>query len=249
MLAKMERLEGMAVRVVEDEVGDADFSLLSLIASWMLVLETRIVAALQWNRRCARKREVLENDGLRRELTDTLGGMDALEAWEERAGLALTSSRQAGDPGLRWDDGDGQGEPDPRPLASSRRRPGSPSEREFALARMPGRGARRMGARRVGAGRVGARRTRGPKRYETPISIWPCELMPERFARKWWTTEGSPNPTQSENRAKRDLTEEPERQRPNEFSGARSPETISGRATGGGPALNAGVCVLPGLVA
>jgi len=174
LFAKMERVEGLALRAVEDE-GDVSFSLLSLIVGWMAILQKRIGVAERWNRRAARKREMLASEALRMNMCDRLGGVEALERWEERARQALSSTRQAGDPGLRRDDGFNQESPTPTP--SPRRKPGSPEGvREFALARLPGRGVRRVAARFVLAA----------LKHETPIPVWPCEVMPERFKREWW---------------------------------------------------------------
>jgi len=190
LFAKMERVEGLALRVVEDE-GDAGFGLLSLIVGWMAILQRRIGVTERWNRRAKRKREMLASEALRMNMCDRLGGVEALERWEERARLALSFGKQAGDPGFRRDDGkDGQhcragssATSDRRSdvpfgtAPSPRRKPGSPSGvREFALARLPGRGVRRVTTRIV----------RAAPRYETPIPVWPCEVMPERFEREWW---------------------------------------------------------------
>jgi len=196
LFAKMERVEGLALRVVEDERGDPSFNLLSLIVGWMAILQKRIGVAERRARRVKRKREMLASEALRMNMCDRLGGVGALERWERRAKLALSFTRQAGDPAAaqrayRRDDGkDGQhcragssATSDRRSdvpfgtASSPQRRPGSPSEvREFALARLPGRGVRRVTTRIV----------RAAPKYETPIPVWPCEVMPERFDREWW---------------------------------------------------------------
>jgi len=201
LFAKIERVEGLALRVVEDE-GDAGFSLLSLIVGWMAILQRRIGVAERWNRRAARKKAMLGSEALRMNMCDRLGGVGALERWERRAKLALTYSRQAGDPAAaqrayRRDDGkDGQhcragsfATSDRRSdvpfgtTPSPQRRPGSPEGvQEFSLARLPGRGVRKVTTRIV----------RAAPRYETPIPVWPCEVMPERFAREWWTAAPTP---------------------------------------------------------
>jgi len=183
LFAKMERVEGLALRVVEDESRDAGFSLLSLIVGWMAVLQKRIGVAERWNRRAKRKREMLASEALRMNMCDRLGGIRALERWEVRAKLALSFSRQAGDPAAaqrahRRNDGKKESQTNPAP--SPRRRPGSQEGvREFALARLPGRGVRRVTTRIV----------RAAPKHETPIPVWPCEVMPERFAREWWKAE------------------------------------------------------------
>jgi len=180
LLAKMERVEGLALRVVEDESGDPGFTLLAMIVGWIAVLQQRICAAERWNRRAARKKEMLGSEGLRMNMCDRLGGVGALERWERRARVALSFSSQAGDPAAaqrahRRDDGKRDNHTTPTP--SPRRMPGSPEGvREFALARLPGRGVRRVTKRTL----------RAAPRYETPIPVWPCEVMPERFAREWW---------------------------------------------------------------
>jgi len=183
-------------------VGDPLFKLLGLLVGWIAILQKRIGVAERWNRRAARKREMLASEALRMNMCDRLGGAEALERWEARAKLALLFTRQAGDPAAaqrahRRDDGkDGQHYRAGSSATSDRRsdvpfgtawspqrRPGSPSKvQEFALARLPGRGVRRVMTRIV----------RAAPRYETPIPVWPCEVMPERFAREWWreTPEG-----------------------------------------------------------
>ena len=167
------------MRVVEDERNDPCYKLLSLIVGWMAILQRRIGVAERWNRRAARKKAMLSSEALRMNMCDRLGGVGALERWEERARLALLSSRRARDPAAaqrahRRDDGKEGKRANPTP--SSKRRPGSSESVEFALARMPGRGVRRVTKRIV----------RAAPRHETPIPVWPCEVMPERFAREWW---------------------------------------------------------------
>jgi len=164
------------LRVVEDESGDAGFSLLSLIVGWMAILQRRIGVAERWNRRAARKREMLASEALRMNMCDRLGGIGALEAWEERARLALSYGKQAGDPVIRRGDGNSLGGEASSPRTARCVAGGTPSEEEFALPRTPGRGARRMSTRIV----------RAAWKHETPIPVWPCEVMPERFAREWW---------------------------------------------------------------
>jgi len=180
LFAKMARVEGLALRVVEDERNDPGFRLLSLIVGWMAILQRRIGVAERWARRAARKREMLASEALRMKMCDRLGGVGALERWEERAKLALTFSRQAGDPAAAqraYRRDDGKKENQTNATSSPRQKPGSPDGvREFALARLPGCGVRRVATRNV----------RAAPRHETPIPVWPCEVMPERFAREWW---------------------------------------------------------------
>ena len=178
-------------------MGDPSFKLLNLIVGWMAILQKRIGVAERWARREARKKTMLASEALRMNMCDRLGGVEALERWEARAKLALSFSRRAGDPAAaqrahrRDDSKDGQhcragssAKSDRRSdvpfgtAPSPQRRPGSPEGvREFALARLPGRGVRRVTTRIV----------RAAPSYETPIPVWPCEVMPERFAREWWT--------------------------------------------------------------
>jgi len=175
LFAKMARVEGLALRVVEDERNDPGYKLLSLIVGWMAILQKRIGVAERWNRRAARKKAMLASEALRMNMCDRLGGVGALERWEVRARLALSFTRQAGDPGLRRDDSRKEKQTTPAP--SPRRRPGSPSGvLEFTLARLPGNGVRKVATRIV----------RAAPRHETPIPVWPCEVMPERFEREWW---------------------------------------------------------------
>ena len=174
LFAKMERVEGLALRVVEDE-GDAGFGLLSLIVGWMAILQKRIGVAERWARRAKRKRELLASEALRMNMCDRLGGVEALERWEERARVALAQSQhcRAGSSATS----DRRSDVPCGTASSPQRRPGSPEGvREFALARLPSAGTRKVTTRSV----------RAAPRYETPIPVWPCEVMPERFEREWW---------------------------------------------------------------
>jgi len=172
LFAKMERVEGLALRVVEDE-GDAGFGLLSLIVGWIAVLQKRIGVAERWNRRSARKKAMLGSEALRMNMCDRLGGMGALERWEERAKLAKSQHCRAGSSATS----DRRSDVPFGTAPSPQRTPGSPEGvREFALPRMLGRGVRKVTKRIV----------RAAPKFETPIPVWPCEVMPERFVREWW---------------------------------------------------------------
>jgi|GEM_PF-866975 len=277
LFAKMARVEGLALTVVEDEVGDASFKLLSLIVGWMATLQKRIGVAERWARRAQRKKAMLASEALRINMCDRLGGVGALERWEARAKLALSFSRQAGDPAAaqrahRRDDGkDGQhcragsfATSDRRSdvpfgtAPSPQRRPGSPEGvREFALARLPGRGVRKVTTRIV----------RAAPKHETPILVWPCEVMPERFAREWWL-EAAPEGRSQTNKNTDAFPESAA----GKYPGSREEETDGyglkaldpaaaqrGTRPGirsigesgsdvGGPGLNPGTYVLPGLL-
>jgi len=179
LFAKMARVEGLALRVVEDERGDPSFNLLSLIVGWMAILQKRIGVAERRNRRSARKKAMLSSEALRMNMCDRLGGVEALERWEERARLALALAKSQHCRAGSSATSDRRSDVPFGTAPSPQRTPGSPSKaREFALARLPGRGMRKVKTQIL----------RASPRYETPIPVWPCEVMPERFAREWWTT-------------------------------------------------------------
>ena len=219
LLARMEGLEARALEIAGDEARDPGFLVIAALVKMMLALQGVIHAAERWNRRLARKREMLAGKALRMNMCDRLGGVGALERWEawarERlagAGLADRGSTRDGDSGMRRDDGEGEGLEGegregeglegeredngrtslPHHISSPRRRRAVQAAgsfesgerglvREFALPRLPHAGMQRR--RKPGGARA-------PARHETPIAVWPCEVMPERFAREWWRTPG-----------------------------------------------------------
>ena len=177
LFAKMARVEGLALAVVEDEVRDPSFKLLSLIVGWMAVLQRRIGVAERWNRRSARKKAMLSSEALRMNMCDRLGGVGALERWEARAKVALALAKSQHCRAGSSATSDRRSDVPFGTAPSPQRTPGSPDGvREFALAKLPGRGIRKVTTRIV----------RAAPKHETPIPVWPCEVMPERFAREWW---------------------------------------------------------------
>jgi len=221
LFAKMARVEGLALRVVDDERGDPSFNLLSLIVGWIAILQKRIGVAERWNRRAARKREMLGSEALRMNMCDRLGGVGALERWEERAKLAQSQHCRAGSSATS----DRRSDVPFGTAPSPQRRPGSPEGvREFALPRMPSAGTRKVTTRSV----------RAAARYETPIPVWPCEVMPERFAREWWKEA----PEKAHSKEDRDAFPE--------FAGGKYPGSREGEPDGYGarardPGLNPGM--------
>jgi len=223
LFAKMERVEGLALRVVEDE-GDAGFGLLSLIVGWMAILQKRILVAERWNRRAARKKAMLGSEALRMNMCDRLGGVGALERWEAKARVALAQGQhcRAGSSATS----DRRSDLPFGTASSPQRTPGSPSKaREFALARLPGRGMRKVKTQIL----------RASPRYEAPIPVWPCEVMPERFVREWWRA--SPKAQTETNKTKNAFPE---------FDFAKYPGSREGGPDGNGarargPGLNPGM--------
>ena len=206
--ARVGRVEDAVLRVVEDVRRDPGFVILAGLAALLGVLQGRALRAERWNRRLARKREMLGSEALRMNMCDRLGGVAALEAWEVRAkarlagvgrnkaGLVNGDCTREGDPAactahLRRDDGREESDreesnedatPSLHPSPSPRRRPGSPEGVEHRVIKefaLP-RLPRAGGRRRRKGGR------RGAARHETPSAGWPCEVMPERFRREWW---------------------------------------------------------------
>ena len=104
-------------------------------------------------------------------MCDRLGGVGALERWEERARERfVTEVRRDGSRSRINRDTvfreSGKGAVGRKDLKM----------REFALPRMPGRGVRKVTTRIV----------RAAPKHEMPIPVWPCEVLPERFDREWW---------------------------------------------------------------
>jgi len=203
-------------------MGDPSFNLLSLIVGWIAILQKRIGVAERWNRRAARKREMLSSEALRMNMCDRLGGVGALERWEERAKLAQSQHCRAGSSATsdRRSDVPFGTAPSPRQTPEA-----PPVAREFALARLPERGVRKITTRIVRAG----------SKYETPIPVWPCEVMPERFAREWW--KAAPNTHSKTNKNTDAFPEFREAKYPG--SGEEKPDGYGSRARD--PGLNPGM--------
>jgi len=252
----MERLEALSLEVVDDAEGDPGFVLLDRLVGWMVALQGFILCSERWNRRVQRKRAVLGDGEARGKLGGGLGGGGALERGEVRArerwreareGMrkAPASARDEGDPGLRRDDGkskDDDNEHHASASSSSRRRPGSPEgERkpsEFMLARLPSRTkAKRHTRRSVG---------RSAARYETPIPVWPCEVMPERFVREWWK-EAKPRGARSRQETKSKFPEGRVAGYPGPPDGEAGGRHRTSSRNDGGPASSAGTSALPGI--
>ena len=186
--ARMDVLEDAVLRVVDDEQRDPLFKILTALVTIMAVLQRRILRDERWNRRCARKREMLglgadgrptgASEAMRMNMCDRMGGVGALERWQDRArarleGAGLADGGGSDDGGPASSAGTWKGGREPE---EGRQAPERKTVQEFALPRLPSAGGRRR--RRGGA--------RSPARHETPIAVWPCEVMPERFRREWW---------------------------------------------------------------
>ena len=222
--ARMGVLEDAVLEVVGDERRDPFFKLLAALVAMIAALQRRILREERWNRRLARKRYMLGGEAMRMNMCDRLGGVGALERWEARArarlagaGLAGGGDSQEGGPTSSagtWEEG---------VWKKKREVPGKEVAREFALPRLPSAGVRRR--RRGGV--------RSPARHETPIAVWPCEVMPERFRREWWR-----RPRLGQDTRRHTF---PER-RAAAYPGPPTGEPIADTADVGGPGLNPGTC-------
>ena len=178
--ARMGVLEDAVLRVVDDERRDPLFRVLAALAAMMATLQRRILRDERWNRRVRRKAHMLDGEAMRMNMCDRLGGEGPLQRWQDKAQARFEKLRLA----------DGGGSDDGGPASSAgtwkggrepeegRQAPEREAVREFALPRLPSVGGRRR--RRGGV--------RSPVRFETPIAVWPCEVMPERFRQEWWKT-------------------------------------------------------------